>query len=311
MRLPIAILALLSLCSFSSAQVEVESPPMGGNVISISSGNSLLAPSFVHPDSFNGSISQFVDQGNGQWVISFVNPGFLTNQFDAANYPLYYLEVKSPGTYQGAYYDIISSTTNSVTVEGVQSGSLSIGMEICIRKHFTIEDFFKAAEGSIIPGTIFLQFFYNNNLAIPLFWTGSFWTSDFVTNDNNLPIYPGQGFLGSFGQPYTFAVSGYVKQTPTIVPIYNNGINLVGTISPVNLTFTDLNPLDQMRQGQDILVTYQNGASLSINKVYFHGGDKFTSDFLNDEQTDPVPANLPFVVSAGSDFNWILPSPIN
>lgn len=300
-----------SLSLPSAFATSVTSEVMGGNMISIAAGNVPVAPAYVHPATFEGVVHQFVANGS-QWTLNFTGVDFVPNAFNPSGGKAhYYVEVTAPGDFLGAYFDILSNTATGVTVDGIDGDSLPGGTSVLIRKHMTVREFFSNAEGSMQAFVDAVKLFYPFQQNITLFWIGSGWSRDFGgTNDDDYPIYPGQGFLAGFGAPVNFATTGCVKSTPTQVPVFSGDINFVGSGSPVPVSYGELNAASQMGLYTDAFQTFSVSGNLAVTATYFNVGGYVSSDFFSNHDNLLVPANAAILIGPASNFNWVLPSPL-
>mgnify|MGYP006275789397 CR=1 FL=1 len=308
MRLPILISALLTLASFTQAQVEVESAPMGGVNVLLKAGNNLIGPTFVHPSSFSGEIATFV-QNQAEWSLTFSGTPFTANAFDGTvDYAKYYIEITEAGPLEGAVFDIISNTTDTLVIDGYDGPPLpAVGNSVIIRKHVTVEDFILSNASGLSGFQDSLKIFYGNQ-SETLLWTGTDWLGGDFSSKKELPIYPGQGVFLSNASDVTLLLSGNVKNTPTQIPVYDVGVNWIVSLAPVDKTLGDLSLAGILAPFQDSIKTYQKDGSLSQLDVYISNGSNLLSSSFSNGDTDLVPTVYAFFVDSSTDTNFTFPS---
>lgn len=295
------VLATLLLGSFGLLQAQtVSTTPVGYRTDTIPAGNNPYAPTFVHADSFAGSMSSLSESGSNT-IITLDNATLTASAFDeGSTYPNYYLEITQSGSTEGYLFDIVSNSTTTVTVSGLLASGFSLaGTEsVVIRKHMTIGDLFSGATGLNLSDT--LKFFNSNGTSTQFFWDGSKWSSNFVNDDTNRVIYPGTGFIGVFSQNVLLTSTGHVKTTKTKVPLYGGAINFVSPLAPSNTTIGGHNATEALALSESIMVFNQDG-SLSTKGQYFYDGSKMTKDFVNDHASDGFNGHNASLISVGSD----------
>ena len=300
------VLPVLTSLGLLQAQT-VSTTPVGYRTDTIPAGNNPYAPTFVHADSFVSNISSLTESGTNT-IVTLSDATLTASAYDeGSSYPAYYLEITEEGTNEGYVFDIVSNTTNTVTVSGLlTSGSalLSSGFSltgtesVAIRKHMTLSDLFTGATGLSLADS--LKFFKSNGTYMQYFWDGSKWTSDFVADDSSCVIYPGTGFIGVFSQSVTLTSTGHVKSTKTKVPLYSGAINFVSPLAPSDTTIGGHQATDTLDLAESIKVFNQDG-SLSTKGEYFYDGSKMTKDFTNDHSSDSFKGHNASLVTVGSD----------
>jgi hypothetical protein len=307
-------LAACSAIAFFAPSVNAsysETPPVGVSVVSIKSGNTPIAPAYVHPDAASLEIDSL--SRTGEVVeLSFSNLEAGDGAYAPDRYPRYYLEVIKEGAFAGMYFDVDANTAQTITVRTWDGGSLqpfAAGDTVIVRKHMTLGDFFEDAEETLAAYVDVVKFFEAGNVSHSILWDGNRWTRDFVHDDSEWPIYPGQGFLCLFGSNVRFVSSGHVKTTPTQIPVYNGSNNFVGTFSPVETTFADLEVTNWMDPYTDSFKLLSSDGSLMSRETLIFDGSKLTSDFLSDNGNTTLAPNESFLLLPVVDTNWIQPAP--
>jgi hypothetical protein len=302
----LATAALLSPVTHLSA---VTTDPVGYVTAEIAAGNVPYAPPMVKAASYSGTIASIVEDAEaGTSVVSLDSASFDSGAYDADDYPKYYLEVVEEGDLQGYVFDVITSDTDSVTIDGLVSSDFLIpsGSSVVVREHLTVADLF-ADSDDITAYSDSLKFFNDDGSTTTLFWDGSMWTSDSFTSASNRPIYPGGGFICAFGQPITITVAGSVKTTATKIPLYAGVNNFVASLSPSGTTLGDLNLVDTLVAYSDSLKMFSETGDLSSAGIYFSDGTMVT-DFNADASDVTVGAVSSYIISVGSDSYWTVPA---
>lgn len=305
-----ALLLLSALAlSFNLAHSAV-SNVLGVSEITIAKGNVPIAPAYVHPRELGFSVESTSLVGD-KLTLNLSTASLSSGVYNESSlYPLYYIEVTTPGGYEGMIFDVTSNATDSVTVETWTSATqpISAGSSVIIRKHMTIDDFFSQAENQLAAYEDTLKFFTPSGGFVILFWDGSRWSVDDQTDNGNFPIYPGQGFLTIFSKPKTFNVFGEVKSTPTQVPLYVGAVNLVSTLSPIKESFNSLGVTGWMSPYYEIFKLFLPDGSLSTAGFYFYDGTKVTADFIADYGDVTLSPHSSFSIFPATDMNWPVPA---
>lgn len=307
--------ALLTASSFLNAGTvadPVATTPVGYTTTSVPAGSAVISATFVNSDSYVG---QVVSVSGAQ--ITFAASSFTAGDFDEGDFPAYYVEITEDGhPYEGQLFDILSNTSDTVTVAGVPDltvFSLVTSDSVVIRKHFTLSQLFESpsvALGSFVEAA---KFFNSDTTDSVYTWTGSIWSSDFGTTDEgNRHIYPGEGILLSSSVARDLVISGTVKVTPTRLPILasNSILVLVGSTSPSDTTLGELGFANSLDDFTGTVKFFNNDGALSSGEVYTDWGSFMTNDFGTTDSSDVVvPAGQPLLVSNGSNKTISLPAP--
>jgi hypothetical protein len=281
---------------------------MGAVPVSLPRGNHLLGPPFVHPSEFSGEIATFV-QNQAVWTLTFSGTPFSAGAFDGTvDFAKYYVEITEAGSLEGAIFDIVSNTANTLVLDGYDGTPLpATGNSIVIRKHVTIGDFITTNATGLTPFSDSIRIFYADTVGETLLWSGTDWLGGDFSSKNELPIYPGQGLFLSNLSGITLLLSGNVKVTPTQVPVYSAGVNLVVSLSPVDKTFGDLNVASELSPFVDSIKTYiQNGTLAQLDSYLSNGSNLINSSFGNGD-LDTVPTTFAFFVNTLNDVNFKFP----
>jgi hypothetical protein len=116
-----------------------------------------------------------------------------------------------------------------------------------------------------------------------------------VAEDNTSPagqtiIYPGNGLTLSSANANgaTVTLSGNVKTTPTMIPLYSGVLNLVGPMNPTAQTnLVNLGIAPDLTPNVDYFNTYSTDGSLTVLASYYSDG----THLLNGPSGPTLPAN--------------------
>jgi hypothetical protein len=140
--------------------------------------------------------------------------------------------------------DIISNTQTAIVVNGTLPAAPS-QVTVAIRKHATLSTIFPQGGGTdpnngkglAREADYITLYFSDGSLEQYIFNPDNTWSTTGGTPSNDVVIYPCQGFQVTCGAPTELTVGGgdvsYVKSTPTQIPLYVTGVNLVGLLNPV------------------------------------------------------------------------------
>lgn len=291
-----------------SAQESVTTTPSGVVNVTVPAGNTLLAPIFVHPDDFVG-IPTGVSEASGETTLTFNGSPFDAGEFDEGSFPLYYLEIVGEGALQGYNFNIVSNTTNSVTVTGLLDTDLGYtGSDaIAIRKHMTIGDIFDGATG-LAPFESAITFFESDG-SRPIFtWTGSGWSSDFMADDSDKPILPGTGFRFSNGSASNLSFIGSVKATPTIINLAPSFINIVTAVNPVATDLGSVGLASALEDFEDSIRTFELTGSLAGSSTFFTlAGNVYGDGFVLADDTE-VEGFKGMIIQVNTGKTWTAPA---
>ena len=305
---------LLACLTGTHAQTTLTSstPVIGFYKQTISQGNNPLVCGLVTKKLFQGAMTSHTP-GTSNSVISQSGGAWTANQFQTTANPStdssHYIEILS-GVHTGLALDIVSNTSNTLTVEGNTSAlpanpvsGLAGSESYCIRKHATLGEILPRGGGLNISDTVTL--YNSNNTATLVSWGGTIWEDAFSGDDRStLPIYPGQGFVVNHisNTPVTLTVGGgtvsYVKSGVTKVPLYVSSNpsrslrNMVGAINPLvsDSPGTDTTPLGSfgltagLLSSDVIQLTPANGP-FSASSSYGVEGNTIVDNFTGDDVT--------------------------
>lgn len=303
----VTLVSLIVLGNNPSVAQTVSTPIVGFSKVSAPSGTIVVVPSFVKANRFQGSVTL-----SGQ---NFAVSGFSANQLAPSsytdgrpNYPRTYVEITS-GTYEGTVLDILSNTSSSVTVSGAPTELNGQSVNIAIRDHFTLDDLAQGQAGLVDYDSGVTLYNSDGTTSIRYYATGSWVADDYSTPAGNTIIYPGQGVTLSTA-PATLTLSGSVKPTKTVVPLYAGGVvNLVGPGNPSgNDSLDAINIAASLAPYEDGINSFSSNGLMTIAETYYSNG----TEILNSSY-EPLPApayvtsNSGFVVTVSSAKTWVLP----
>lgn len=295
--------SVFAVTTATAQVVEVATTPVGVVTFVIQSGNTPVAPVFVVSNEFQGQ-SSGMTQSNGTTTVTFDQSPFTAGEFDeGAEYPKFYAEI-ADGSFEGFGYDIISNTSDSITIAGqlVDQG-LSSTESIVIRPHVTVDRLFENAEG--LARRDLIKFFNADGSSDLYNYSGSEWSD----GSGERPIYPGTGILTTFSNDVTVTTSGTVKNTKTVVPIYTSigAINLVSSASPVDVPLDDLNIGAQIERRD--LVKFFDPGTLGTAALYNADGAGSLNLSIGTEVSD-VFASEAMLITVGNELSITLPEAV-
>lgn len=222
----------------TNAQTTSSTPVIGYYKFTAPPGKSMWTCGFVTKNEFQGLAASVVG-GATTTVITQTGASWSPNQFQTATggASSHYVEILT-GSFAGTVADIVSNASSSITVEGDYG---STAFTYCVRKHATLGSVFLAAGLAEFEDEVLL--FNDVGVSTTYQFDGTAGAEQMVdaitqsVNSNDVPLYPGQGFVLTLTSSKTLTFGGgevsYVKTTPTRVPLYRNIPNLVGIIDPL------------------------------------------------------------------------------
>jgi uncharacterized protein (TIGR02597 family) len=250
-----ALTALLALGFGFQAQAQsVTTTPVGARTFTFTGDGTsarkffYVSVPFLPQPSIASSVSSIAAK-----TIYLNNNLLVNNEFGSAE-SKYYLEIIS-GPSQGLMSDVVSNTTNSITVAD-EISSLQAGEKFVVRKHRTISDVFgqnnEANMGAATtPGAadqilvfnastqVFSSYFYSSNVNFPG------WRSTSAQPAASVILYPEDGVLLSIRSSNTVKlVSVGEVRTCDSRALIQEGFNMLSVMSPVRSD-------DPVQQGND------------------------------------------------------------
>ena len=236
-----AVLALAASSSLQS-QTTVSTPVVGFSTITAAANGgsgtrySLVAANLLNTASWRGAVNGSLAAPAGSFTAGAFNSGTV--------YPKYYVEIVD-GSAAGSQADIISNTTDTLTVSGQSAFQTAVGSgsTVVIRKHRTLVDLFGGASGTTGDTTVAIakgtslttadnvvlkengsdkSFYYSSSSLRPG------WRDASGNPATDRPIYPNQGAIiaRKSNSPANIVVTGEVKQGVTFIDL-PAGYNLV------------------------------------------------------------------------------------
>ena len=299
----VALGIVSALTTNLGAQSTVSTPIVGFEKRNFAVGTTGLGAGFVKPAVFSGTASSI-----SATTITVTGANF-GNLAPSNGLPVYYAEITS-GTMEGYVLDVSSNTSSVLTLDGDLSGIHGTTPTIVVRAHIKVSDIF-AGNSALADYADTVVVYHPDGTSSSVLRDSSSstgWVDPNTFAEADLVVYPGQGFLLNSSGSGDVTVSGHVKTTPTVVPLYAGVVNLVTAGNP------SLNPSIQTSQlGQnmvdyvDTVATYSDAGDFSQTATYLWGG---TSDgFINPDTFSPVsgvslPGTGAFIVSVQADTIW-------
>ena len=253
-------LAALAVAFTSQLSAQTTNEPVSTPIVGFSTATaaanggsgirySLVAANLLNQPVFSGSISSnLVVEGSP----------FTSGQFNSGSvFAKYYVEITS-GTNAGSYADIVSNTTNSLTVVDQLSfqAALGSGASVKIRKHRTLPEIFGGASGSISATDVVINkgtsasgadniILRDDGVSKTYYYSSSSlrpgWRDQGGNSASDRPIYPTQGIMiaRKINSAANITVTGEVNQNVTIYDL-PAGLNLVTIPIPANVTLPQL-----------------------------------------------------------------------
>lgn len=287
----------------------VSTPVVGFEKKNFSGGTVALGVGFVKPATYSGAASSITATSI---TVTSANFGSLA---PSGGLPAYYVEITS-GSLAGYVADILSNTTNTLTLSGNLSSILGTLPNITIRPHVKVSDLFQ--------GNTFLTDFidtitvYNSNGTSTSLLRDSSSSTGWVRDDtfqaSDIVVYPGQAVLLGASQSGSVTISGQVKTTPTIVPLYAGSLNFVTLGNPSSEKSIQTVALGaNMTDFIDQVAKLSTDGNINQTGVFLWGGS--TDGFIDVNTFAPVNTTIPgtdaVLVSVAVDTYWKVPPPLN
>ena len=249
-KLNVTLAILVAAVMAGNAQT-VTSDIVGYNTITASANGgsgtkySLLAVNLLNAPSFVGTLNGSLTAAANSFTAGQYNQG--------TTYPKFYAEITS-GSNAGSQADIVSNTTDTLTVVGNASFQTAVGAgaTVTIRKHRTMADVFGGSSGTTSASDVVLakgttlgaadnvlikeggvdKIFYYSSSALRPGWRDS---AGNVATDR--PIYPNQGIIVArkSNSDAIITVVGSVKTGLSFIDL-PAGYNLVSLPAPSDMT---------------------------------------------------------------------------
>jgi len=312
-----AVAGLMTAQESLAQTTSVTTDPVGYNSLTLPAGNSVRVNTFVQAKVFQGVASSITSSSNSVITVGGTGSSLTSGSYnETAGGPAYYVEILSSGSGQGLVADVISNTASTVTVAAnVPALGVSGTASFCIRPHTTLSSLFPATNSTLTAYVDTVKLFFPNNTNRTFLFTGTGdgWVDSGSGVDSGAQvIYPGQGFIINVQAAKSVAVMGSVKAGPTLVPLYTNAINLVGTFNPqvggtqtlasYNFPATFVPYVDAVKIFNDDGSLQSPGSYLSSGTNMINAGTGVNSDSVGSAPTNAV------IVSVGQAENWLMPS---
>lgn len=333
----LASVLALACVSTSWAQSSVATDPVGFVTATVKGGGtvatpqlSLISPTLLQLVEWQGPVGTISGK-----TINVANTPWVAGQFGTAGQ--YFVEVAS-GENAGAWTDIESSTTSSLTTLDDLSSFASAGSTIRIRKHVTLSSFFGTTNSAGIKGgtsviTADEVIVYDATTQATYFYYDASdgagpagWYNTRVESAANVVIPPNAGVVirRKDSAPISFLSFGAAKTGNTLVPI-NAGLNVVGNVAAKGLTLAS----SGLYTGSATTGLRGSNSPITADEVVIYGATGQTTYWYYDASDSAGPAGwydyryrpadaviiapgTSFVVtrkSPGTAFNWAVPSP--
>jgi len=235
----------------------------------------------------------------------------------SAGLPTHYLEVTS-GSLRGYVADITGNTSTSVQIDGSLSSVLGTSINVVIRPHTKLSEILKTATSlGDYDGSVTI---YNADGTQSIFLKDSSVTSGWLDAttfaESDAVIYPNCGFILNNSVAGEFVVSGQVRTSPVLVPLYANQVNIVSLSNPgggsSNIQSIGLGT--NLVDFADSVTTYVQDGSLLADKTLLWAGA--ADGFYDATSFTPAigvnaDALVPVIVSPTATTTWLAPAPLN
>jgi hypothetical protein len=329
---------LVAAASMGSALAQTASTdPVGFITVSAGGGSvaapkfSLISPTLLRPVEWQGAATV-----NGTTVTVTGTP-WTAAQFGTNGQ--YFVEIATGAT-PGAWTDIQSNGTNSLTTFDNLTAFAGANTTIRIRKHTKLVDFFGTTnsagflggtsladsdEVTIYDGTSAATYFYYN--ASGNNGVGAGWVDTGFNSASNVTIAPNQGIVikRKAASTLNFTSIGSVKTGNTLLPV-SPGLNVIGTVAAAGLTLatsglytgnvaTGVKGGNSLTNADEVMLITANGTSVYF---YYDGSDNggagagWVDARFNAAGTTPIFPGTSLVVTRKAPnvaFNWTQPSP--
>jgi hypothetical protein len=314
-HLPSYLLLLVGFVGHGiQAQSTVSTPIVGFETKSFSGGTTGNGLGFVKPAVFSGASTSVTSGTVTSTGANFTALGAGLNP--VGGLPTHYVEITS-GTLAGYVADVLSSTSTSLTVDGDLTSILGTMPNLVVRPHIKVSDVFQG--NASLTDYVDTATVYNpdgsatsllRDSSSPTGWVdpNSFAAADFI-------VYPGQAILVSVSGNGTVTVTGQVKTTPTIVPLYASAPNYVTLGNPSGNKALQTSGLgENLVDFVDTVAGLSTDGSFNQTGIYLWGGS--SDGFIDPNSFSPVsgvsiPGSGAVLVSVSADTYFVAPAPVN
>ncbi|WP_309400955.1 hypothetical protein [Cerasicoccus maritimus] len=285
---------LMACLCFLSAHAVQTSEPVGAIVKHIPTQTSILSFAFLKPDLYVGQAATITeDTTSGSSTITFADASWTAGRFNKATHYKFYAEAQGGGQFAGIGFDIISSDTNSITVNALATTDFSVtsGDTIIIRRHHTIKDFWNGCPSSVRNAQSFFILVFEKSGNNWLNWSNGSWSAT-PASDLDSPIYPGQAFYISSSSAFDWHQVGNVRTRPIQFEFYDQMYTpWIGTVYPIGVSLDDANVLSLLAVPFVDTFKLYDHATLSWGEPYVNADGFLTQDVdnLTDDGQDIFP----------------------
>jgi hypothetical protein len=307
-KLNVTLAILVSAVMGVNAQTPAFSPVVGYQVQSFSAGNTVHTVTFVKPNLFQGVASSKTESSLVVSGATFGNYGLVDGS------PTHYAKILD-GPLVGYVFDIISSTSTSIVVDG-SLATAGTTPKFLVREHIRLADVFATSTGLSDGSDTFTLFNADGSSSTVALRAAndspSGWINVVTEQPMNPVIYPNQGFLLTTANSGTFTVAKNVESTPTVVPLYAGAVNLVSRASPGSnvLSPVQLGIGNAMSVGSDTIEWWSTDGSLASQDVGLcAGADGFINVVTEAPTASTLNGNTVLNVTVIQNTTFTVPAP--
>jgi hypothetical protein len=306
-----ALLAIPALSLTSFAASTAVTTPVGFVKQDFAPGYTVASSSLLPDKVYEGLIGGF----SGNSTMTFSGTPFSAGTFnEGANDPTHFVEVLT-GSNAGLMLDVVSNTTNEVTVAMDISGlGLSTSDQIAIRPFTTLGSLF--SDTTLVAFDAWISLFRSDGSSDLFFRTDTGWSPDGSTPANDRIIRPGEGYLLWTGTGGEGVNIGSVKTGQTKVPAFGpNVINLVSTLDPSSpKTLADSGLATAADPFDTLIYVFSADGALTLDALMQYDGSNFNNLLTGlpaDDWEIPSGSAVVFNRVSGGDAMLTLPSVYN
>lgn len=286
----------------------VSTPVVGFTKSNFASGTTGLGVGFIKSDVYSGVASSVTATTLTASAASFGSFG------PVGGLPSHYVEIKS-GPLQGLVADIVSNTGTVLTVDGNLASIAGSTPSFSVRPHQKVSNLF-AGNSSLSDYVDTVTLYNSDGTSTALLRDSSSatgWVDPVSFAVADAIVYPGQAFLLNAAGSGNVTFSGVVKTTPTLIPLYANGVNYVTAGNPGSNPALQSSGIGTNLAGYvDTVATFRTDGSFGENSNFLWAGG--TDGFIDPVTFSPVTgATLPgtgaILVNVSADANWKAPAP--
>jgi hypothetical protein len=326
-----ALFAAISCLTAPAFAQSAATDPVGFISVNVDAGSvaspklSLVSPTLVRPVEWQGAATV------SGTTITVTGTPWTAGQFGTGGQ--YFVEVAT-GTTPGAWTDIESNATNSLTTSDNLSAFAGANATVRIRKHTKLTDFVGVSNSAGLQGGTSASaadevlVYDGSSATVYFYYTGAApapgWYDLSFNSAANVTIAPHQGVVirRKTGSAVNFTAMGSVKTGNTLFPI-QSGVNVVGTVSAKGLTLatsglytgsttTGVQGGTSASTADEVTIFTPTGPTIYF---YYTGAAPAPGWYdlsFNPAGTVSIPPGAAVVVkrkAPGVAFNWTVPSP--